>query len=649
MHNQHCIKNHKDLIEFEDNLEELIQKKCEETKKIINKYKISEKEKYKDPKSSFALLKELYDKYEKSEFPYYDYFYFTDYLNEKYIKNIIKNEYPVLRKYLSYEEQKESKDIYSLDNLNLFNNVLNLFYDKYSNQISRENSEKETVKQSDIYKDKANEKSIKKFIKKYNKLKYKDDFDNILKLTLENKICDFFLIDDNKYGNSYKKIYKIFIDKQNNELESLLNEKISLGEFNYNCKNRINIQQIKKNEIFTLHENSDFIKIIFDSSYRKYIDTHNKENYNEYVVNLKQIEEEMTNLFLKNKKLLNDNIIGFNFNNEVFSIELNDEISNFKYKSIDINIEDKAIIYEFIKKNDGNNKKYKEIINNFITLIDYLNSKKNENNEKNDINEDTDICNIEIVKNLDNISEDFKNIFSYEKQKKDGEEIVLKVNKLINLFHYYLKLIFNYVKIDVENHLEEKSLCKRKDGTAYYFDEKLINSLEEILKNNKIIKKEDLASAIRLFITLVLFREEDDNKDKKIKSNKKNIVDYLKSNDLWESDLYINKTIFEEELLKFKKLNIKIKEILYFYYDLINNKDEEFEKGVKEYIEEKKKREEKENEPPKVIGEDDDISDSEDSEKKKKEKKKKMKKKGKKKKKPKNKKSDESDEESGED
>jgi len=652
LHNQHCIKNHKDLIEFEDNLEKLIQGKCEETKNIINEYKISEKEKYKDPKSSFALLKELYDKYEKSEFPYYDYFYFTDYLNEKYIKNIIKNEYPVLRKYLSYEEQKESKDIYSLDNLNLFNNVLNLFYDKYSNQISRENSEKETVKQSDIYKDKANENSIKKFIKKYNKFKYKDDFDNILKLTLENKICDFFLIDDNKYGNSYKKIYKIFIDKQNKELESLLNEKISLGEFNYNCKNRINIQQIKKNEIFTLHENSDFIKILFDSSYRKYIDTHNKENYNEYVVNLKQIEEEMTNLFLKNKKLLNDNIIGFNFNNEVFSIELNDEISNFKYKSIDINIEDKAIIYEFIKKNDGNNKKYKEIINNFITLIDYLNSKKNENNEKNeknDINEDTDICNIEIVKNLDNISEDFKNIFSYEKQKKDGEEIVLKVNKLISLFHYYLKLIFNYVKIDIENHLEEKSLCKRKDGTAYYFDEKLINSLEEILKNNKIIKKENLASAIRLFITLVLFREEDDNKDKKIKSNKKNIVDYLKSNDLWESDLYINKTIFEEELLKFKKLNIKIKEILYFYYDLINNKDEEFEKGVKEYIEEKKKREEKANEPQKVIGEDDDISDSEDSEKKKKEKKKKTKKKGKKKKKPKIKKSDESDEESGED
>ena len=66
LHNQHCIKNHKDLIKFEENLEELIQGKCEETKKIINKYKISEKEKYKDPKSSFALLKELYDKYEKS-------------------------------------------------------------------------------------------------------------------------------------------------------------------------------------------------------------------------------------------------------------------------------------------------------------------------------------------------------------------------------------------------------------------------------------------------------------------------------------------------------------------------------------------------------------------------------------------------------
>ena len=49
-----------------------------------------------------------------------------------------------------------------------------------------------------------------------------------------------------------------------------------------------------------------------------------------------------------------------------------------------------------------------------------------------------------------------------------------------------------------------------------------------------IIQKEDLATAIRLFITLILFREKEKDKDKKIKFNKRNIIDYLSNKDLWK-------------------------------------------------------------------------------------------------------------------
>ena len=150
-----------------------------------------------------------------------------------------------------------------------------------------------------------------------------------------------------------KYIYKIFIDKKNNELERLLDIKIESGEFNVNYKNRINVQQIKENEIFSLSKESKFTEVIFNSSYRKYIDTHKHENYNEYEIRLKQIESEMTNSLLKNKKLLNDNIKGFNFNNEVFTYEISDLISDFKYEEMPINIDDKEVIYEFIKKNDS--------------------------------------------------------------------------------------------------------------------------------------------------------------------------------------------------------------------------------------------------------------------------------------------------------
>ena len=72
-------------------------------------------------------------------------------------------------------------------------------------------------------------------------------------------------------------------------------------------------------------------------------------------------------------------------------------------------------------------------------------------------------------------------------------------------------------------------------------------------------------------------------KIKKIKLNRKNIIEYLKSKDLWEANIY-NNDQFEENLEKIKSLNIKIKEILWFYYYLRGNKDEGFENEVKEHI-----------------------------------------------------------------
>ncbi len=62
-----------------------------------------------------------------------------------------------------------------------------------------------------------------------------------------------------------------------------------------------------------------------------------------------------------------------------------------------------------------------------------------------------------------------------------------------------------------------------------------------------------------------------------------------------KKDLWKNKDIqdenFEVELLEIKSLNIKIYEILWFYLYLTNNKEEEFEKEVEEYLKNKKKLE----------------------------------------------------------
>ena len=536
---------------------------------------------------------------------------------------------------------------------------MNLFSDKYSNQITREFAEKTIIKDSDIYKknenendtenkkeidnkkDNDNKKDSKKkkahkknkipdnkelideFIKLYNDFELEEEKSGKkLKLNVnENCICDFLLIDDNKYGKTYQKIYGKFIEKQNEQLKDLLDAKINLGIFNNNCKNRISVQQLKENEIFTFNipkKKFNFIEVIFNSSYRKVIDTKNYENYNEYEISLDSTETKMTNLLLKNKKLLNNELIGVCYNNEVFSNEINDLICNFKFGDMKVNlgIDDKVIFYKYIIDNDGNDKKYIIIINNFIALIEYLNKIK----DNNEINENTKIC--EIIENKKNISEEFQEIFknkndkekdSNDKEKNDKDNNDLIVNKIPIMFDYYLKLIFKYIKKDIEKYQEKKEEKEKdkkegdnkkendneKEKPKFNLDKKLIEKLDEIFeKKDMIINKESLATAIRLFISLVLYREEEKDKDKKIKLNRKNIIEYLKSKDLWEANIY-NNGKFEENLEKIKSLNIKIKEILWFYYYLIGNKDEGFENEVKEHIkklkdEEEQKRKEKE-------------------------------------------------------
>ena len=65
--------------------------------------------------------------------------------------------------------EEKDEDNYSSDNLALFNKVLKLFNDKYSNQISRDEAREQTIKKSEIY-EKNNVKLINKFIAFYNKV-----------------------------------------------------------------------------------------------------------------------------------------------------------------------------------------------------------------------------------------------------------------------------------------------------------------------------------------------------------------------------------------------------------------------------------------------------------------------------------------------
>ena len=111
LHEKECIDNYEELIDFENNLESLIQEKIEKSVEEIKKYNEIINKNSSDKDSSISLLKEKYENnnYKKEEYPYYKYFYYSDYLDEDYIMNKIlshmdKNKYPLLNKYLNYKK-----------------------------------------------------------------------------------------------------------------------------------------------------------------------------------------------------------------------------------------------------------------------------------------------------------------------------------------------------------------------------------------------------------------------------------------------------------------------------------------------------------------------------------------------------------------
>ena len=116
LNKQKKIEDYESLIKFEDTLESTIQKTIKKYKEDINKNELNKKKIDEDRTSFINLLKEKYTslEYKNEEYPFYEYFYFSDYLNEKYIIEKLthkeENKYPVLRKYLGHKNNKDVKN-----------------------------------------------------------------------------------------------------------------------------------------------------------------------------------------------------------------------------------------------------------------------------------------------------------------------------------------------------------------------------------------------------------------------------------------------------------------------------------------------------------------------------------------------------------
>jgi hypothetical protein len=209
-----------------------------------------------------------------------------------------------------------------------------------------------------------------------------------------------------------------------------------------------------------------------------------------------------------------------------------------------------------------------------MTLIKYLFNRKEDNVMISEINSQIE----------NNVSSEFLNIFE---DKKD-----LTINKTIKIFEYFLKFIFNEIKEDLDDYKlvfdDKREEKKTKDELEKYFTKEEEDNDDENnnIVNQKIINKINLASAIRWFIILVLFGEKD--KENKIKANKKNLINYLNVEDLWNKDIYKD-TKFNTDLNELKKFNIPMNKIVWLYDYLVEEEEDEedYIKEIEDYIEKK--------------------------------------------------------------
>ena len=213
-------KNNRDINIFSSknnsyNLESLNNFKDFFPSDINDDNSVEEKE---DKENSFInLLEEKDNKLinSKEEYPFNEYFYYSDYIDEKYLNLIINKEskvYPVLAKYL---ELKNNGNL--LNEFYTYNSALNSVNEEYSSKITREQSAKETLENQLIYKENKN--LFTEFFDIYNRLSdniYADSNDddneneekNINKLNPKLPLFKFFMVDENELSENYKYIYK---------------------------------------------------------------------------------------------------------------------------------------------------------------------------------------------------------------------------------------------------------------------------------------------------------------------------------------------------------------------------------------------------------------------------------------------------------
>lgn len=274
----------------------------------------------------------------------------------------------------------------------------------------------------------------------------------------------------------------------------------------------VNVQDINNLQILKIDncfDNTPFInfnELIYIYSER------NKDDINDFIYNFEIIEEELGKYLLPNKCLLNEqNFKYITYQNEGFRLISYDFFIIFgkKYGEKELNEEEKKRVFTYVQREYNN---YDIFYESFILLINCLNNNFTEKKDTKII----DFINKTKKKYL-NLSEHFITFFNNE-----GKEIILE--KLLNLFLYIEILCFQHLKDKIDNKFKIPLNKEQKEEIVKYFES----------FNDEILTKEEIASAVRKFITRYLLNE---SKKEKIDPNLKLYI-CLERKYLWRNQIF---------------------------------------------------------------------------------------------------------------
>ena len=437
-----------------------------------------------------------------------------------------KEKYPLLNQYIKNEIGPKN-----LKYLQEYNDFINLMINYYSGKISRNeaNRGERSLSLEEIYKNDNN------FKNKYNKFKsiYNDCLSEELKKYNENNLksdkfiekingnesLGYYLCDnvDKEYGIFILIGLKKFIEWQNSFLKpiieaykkkenNILNCYISKMEKTVNVQDANNLQILKIDSCFDNTSFINFNDLLYIYTERK------KDDINDFIYNCEIIEEELGKYLLPNKCLLNEqNFKYITYQNEGFRLISYDFFIIFgkKYGEKDLNEEEEKKIFTYVQREYNN---FETFYESFILLINCLNNNFTEKKDTKII----DFIN-KAKKRYINLSEHFITFFNNE-----GKEIVLE--KLLNWFLYLEILCYQHLKDKIDIKFNVPLEKGQKEEIVNYFKS----------FSDKILTKEEIASAVRKFITRYLLNE---SKKEKIDPNLKLYI-CLERRYLWRNQIF---------------------------------------------------------------------------------------------------------------